>query len=76
MAKETYGDFYENEGKPLVVILGGSRSGLPSPLNEDLLDYLKPNYNVLLLAYFGVGDLPKTLERVPVEYFVNAMKYL
>ncbi|MBW9154051.1 acyl-CoA thioester hydrolase/BAAT C-terminal domain-containing protein [Clostridium estertheticum] len=74
--KETYGDFYENAGKPLVVILGGSRSGLPSPLSEYLLDYLKPNYNVLLLAYFGVGDLPKTLERISMEYFVNAISFV
>jgi len=37
MAKETYGDFYENEGKPLVVILGGSRSGLNS-VQIDLLN--------------------------------------
>ncbi len=29
--KETYGDFYENDGKPLVVLLGGSRPGLSAP---------------------------------------------
>ncbi|WP_446899204.1 acyl-CoA thioester hydrolase/BAAT C-terminal domain-containing protein [Clostridium sp. LBM24168] len=74
--KEIYGDFYKNEGKPLVVILGGSRPGLPAPLSEELLNYLKQNYNVLLLAYFGVGDLPKTLERVPMEYFVNAIRFI
>lgn len=74
--KEIYGDLYENEGKPLVVILGGSRPGLPTPLSEDLLDYLKLNYNVLLLAYFGAKDLPKTLERVPMEYFVNAISFI
>ncbi|WP_252217173.1 acyl-CoA thioester hydrolase/BAAT C-terminal domain-containing protein [Clostridium sp. VAP41] len=74
--KEIYGDFYENDGKPLVVILGGSRPGLPASLSEDLLNYLKQNYNVLLLAYFGVGDLPKTLERVPMEYFMNAISFI
>jgi len=74
--KEIYGDLYENEGKPLVVIFGGSRPGLPAPSSEDLLNYLKPNYNVLLLAYFGVGDLPKTLERVPIEYFMNAISFI
>ena len=36
--KELYGDFYENEGKPLVVIIGGSRPGLPAPLNQDFLE--------------------------------------
>lgn len=75
-SKEIYGDFYENQGKPLVVILGGSRPGLPAPLSEDLLNYLKPNYNVLLLAYFGALDLPKTLERVPMEYFINAISFI
>lgn len=74
--KEIYGDFYKNDGKPLVVILGGSRPGLPDPLSEELLNYLKQNYNVLLLAYFGIGDLPKTLERVPIEYFVNAISFI
>jgi dienelactone hydrolase len=74
--KEIYGDFYKNEGKPLVVILGGSRPGLPAPLSENLLNYLKPNYNVLLLAYFGVGTLSKTLETVPIEYFINAISFI
>lgn len=74
--REIYGDFYKNKDKPLVIILGGSRPGLPAPLSEDLLNYLKPNYNVLLLAYFGVGSLPKTLERIPMEYFVNAINFI
>ena len=74
--REIYGDFYENEGKPLVVIIGGSRPGLPAPLSEDLINYLKSNYNVLLLAYFGVLDLPKSLEMVPMEYFINAIGFI
>lgn len=52
-SKEIYGDLYENEDKPLVVILGGSRAGLPTNLSEKLLEYLKNDYSVLLLAYFG-----------------------
>lgn len=75
-SKEIYGDFYENDSKPLVVILGGSRPGLPAPLSEELLNYLKNNYNLLLLAYFGVGDLPKSLENVPMEYFINAINFI
>ncbi|NMM61704.1 acyl-CoA thioester hydrolase [Clostridium sp. P21] len=74
--KEIYGDFYENEGKPLVVLIGGSRPGLPAPLSEDLLNYLKLNYNVLLLAYFGVRDLNESLEMVPIEYFINAIEFI
>ena len=70
-SKEIYGDLYENGNKPLIIVIGGSKAGLPT-VGKTLLDYLIPNYNVLLLAYFGVGNLARTLERVPVEYFVNA----
>ncbi len=71
--KELYADFYENEGKPLVVIIGGSRPGLPAPLNKDFLERLKKDFQVLLLAYFGAGDLPESLECLPMEYFVNTV---
>jgi esterase/lipase len=71
-SKEVYGDLYENGRRSLVVVLGGSKAGIPS-IGKSLSDYLTFNYSVLLLAYFGVGSLPKTLERVPVEYFVNAV---
>jgi dienelactone hydrolase len=74
--REIYGDFYENEGKPLVVIIGGSRPGLAAPLSEELMNYLIPNYNVLLLAYFGVEQLNKSLEMVPMEYFINAISFV
>jgi uncharacterized protein len=73
--KELYGDFYENENKPLVVVLGGSKAGIPT-IGKNLFNYLRLNYNVLLLVYFGVGNLPKTLERVPIEYFVNAINFI
>lgn len=71
--RELYGNFYEKPGRPFVVVIGGSRPGLPAPLDERFLNYLKENFNVLLLAYFGVGALPGSLERVPIEYFVNAV---
>jgi hypothetical protein len=67
-SKEVYGDLYENGRRSLVVVLGGSKASIPS-IGKSLSDYLTLNYSVLLLAYFGVGTLPRTLERVPVEYF-------
>lgn len=75
-SKEIYADFYENEGKPLAVIMSGSLPGLPTNINDDLSNYLKQNFNVLLLAYYGIGDLPKSLEMVPVEYFINAINFI
>ena len=75
-SKDIYGDFYEKKGKPLVVIIGGSRPGLPAPLSDNLMQYLKLNYNVLLLAYFGVGQLPKSLQDIPIEYFINAIEFI
>lgn len=73
-SKDLYGDFYENENKPLVIVIGGSIAGIPA-ISNCLLEYLKLNNNVLLLAYFGVGDLPNNLERIPLEYFINAISY-
>ncbi len=73
--KDIYGNFYANGNKPLVVLINGSRPGIPETINTAFLNYLKDRYNVLLLAYFGVGQLPKTLERVPIEYFINSIEY-
>lgn len=72
-SKEIYADFYKNEGKPLAVIMAGSLPGLPTNINDDLSNYLKENFNLLLLAYYGVEELPKSLEMVPIEYFINAV---
>jgi hypothetical protein len=71
-SKELYADLYEKEDKPLVVIIGGSRAGIwsVSPL---LLDYLKEHYNVLIFAYFGVDNLPKSLNKIPLGYFIHGI---
>lgn len=75
-SNEIYADFYENGNKPLVVLINGSKPGLPYPVNKQFLDSLKESYNVLLLAYFGVENLQKSLEEVPMEYFINAIDYI
>ncbi|WP_315074851.1 acyl-CoA thioester hydrolase/BAAT C-terminal domain-containing protein [uncultured Clostridium sp.] len=75
-SKEIYADFYENKGKPLAVIMGGSVPGLPSDISNDLSNYLKQNFNILLLAYYGVGELTKSLEMVPIEYFTNSINFI
>jgi hypothetical protein len=71
-SNELYADLYENGNKPLVVIIGGSQVGVWS-ISPLLLNYLKIHYNVLIFAYFGVDGLPKTLRRVPLEYFINGI---
>jgi dienelactone hydrolase len=71
-SKELYADFYENEGKPLVALIAGSRKGI-AVVSPRLLDYLKKRYNVLLFAYFGVGELPPYLENIPLEYFIDGI---
>lgn len=75
-SKEIYADFYENKGKPLAVVMSGSVPGLPTNINDDLSNYLKHNFNVLFLAYYGIGELPKSLEMVPIEYFINAITFI
>ncbi|EHI98970.1 BAAT/Acyl-CoA thioester hydrolase [Clostridium sp. DL-VIII] len=75
-SKEIYADFYENKGKRLAVIMGGSVPGLPSNISNDLSNYLKQNFNILLLAYYGVGELTKSLEMVPIEYFTNSINFI
>ena len=71
-----YGDFYENKQRPLVVVIGGSRAGLPVNISDKLFDYLKSNFNVLLLAYFGKEGLNESLERIPMEYFINSIEFI
>lgn len=75
-SKDIYADFYENEGKQLAVIMSGSVPGLPTHISDDLSNYLKQNFNVLILAYYGIGELPKSLEMVPLEYFINAINFI
>lgn len=71
-SRELYADLYENPGKPVIVVIGGSDGGMPK-ISEALSGYLRARYSVLVLAYFGVGDLPKYLERIPIEYFIHAL---
>jgi BAAT / Acyl-CoA thioester hydrolase C terminal. len=74
--KDLYADFYENgdRNKPLLVVIGGSIAGIPT-ISKDLREYFEANFHVLVLAYFGVGDLPKNLQRIPLEYFIHAVEY-
>ncbi|MGL6279316.1 MAG: alpha/beta hydrolase family protein, partial [Gaiella sp.] len=57
-----------------VLLLGGSEGGLGyGDLDNALVAH---GYPVLHLAYFGEGDLPPTLERIPLEYFERALRWM
>jgi hypothetical protein len=38
-SKDLYADLYENPGKPLIAIIGGSRGGIWSRISPEFLDY-------------------------------------
>lgn len=72
------GEYYAPVGvaaPPLVLVLGGSEGGLggSAPLARKLADQ---GYGALALAYFGLPGVPKTLQRVPLEYFARALDWL
>jgi dienelactone hydrolase len=61
--------------RPAVLTLGGSEGGLRQfSVPECLL--ARHGYPVLELGYFGLPGLPPTLERIPLEYFERALKWL
>jgi dienelactone hydrolase len=60
---------------PGVLTLGGSGGGFGSadPIAALLASR---GYTTLALAYFGMEGLPKTLDRIPLEYFERALAWL
>ena len=58
---------------PAIIVLGGSEGGF----NERPARLFAENgYVALALAYFQAERLPKHLENIPLEYFLNAMHCL
>lgn len=56
-----------------VIVLGGSTGGFNEPVAQALA---RKGYVALALAYFGVEGLPNSLENIPLEYFLNAIRWL
>lgn len=58
-----------------IVLLGGFEGGINSliPIAGALS---AEGFNVLALAYFGVGYLPSKLSKIPLEYFDKAIDWL
>ena len=60
---------------PAVLIVGGSSGGLY--WSQEMAGLLASHgYVAFALAYFGVEGLPKTLDRIPLEYFGKALAWL
>lgn len=70
------GTFFVPAGKgphPAILVLGGSGGGL----REGTAAFMaSKGYAALALAYFAYEDLPKSLERIPLEYFESAIRWL
>jgi dienelactone hydrolase len=63
----------DSRAHPGVIVLGGSEGGF----NEsDAAMFASRGFIALSLAYFGVVGLPPTLEKIPVEYFGNAIEWV
>jgi dienelactone hydrolase/uncharacterized protein (DUF2141 family) len=60
---------------PALIVLGGSEGGLQAASGIGA-GFARHGYAVLTLAYFMEGDLPKSLENIPLEYFDKALDWL
>jgi dienelactone hydrolase len=74
--KELVANFYYPKNKqnvPLILLLGGAEGGIGP---DDYAQIISSHgYAVLALAYFGMENLPESLQRIPVEYFFNAIDW-
>ena len=57
-----------------VLLIGGSEGGLSMTGEAALL--ASHGYPALDVAYFGAYGLPRSLERIPLEYFVRVARWL
>jgi dienelactone hydrolase len=76
--KGLFGVFYQPAGEgrhPAMLVLGGSGGGVP-PVTGFPGGLASRGYAVLALAYFGVPGLPRSLTRIPLEYFKTALDWM
>ncbi len=59
-----------------IVLLGGSEGGISERVTERALDLQKRGFTVLLPSYFGAPGQTGRLERVPLETFDRAIRWL
>lgn len=76
--KDMAANFYYPKNKqnlPLIIMLGGSNGGIRQ-VDDRAKIISSHGYAVLALGYFGMENLPKNLERIPVEYFFNSINWV
>jgi dienelactone hydrolase len=56
-----------------VLLIGGSEGGTPTGIAAG---YANHGYRALALCYFKCPGLPRQLERIPLEYFAGALRWL
>jgi dienelactone hydrolase len=61
---------------PGVILLGGSEGGLNAAVTAEARVLAAQGFATLQLGYFGAGNLPETLQLIPVEYFERAVVWL
>jgi dienelactone hydrolase len=75
--KDLVANFYYPKNKqnlPLIIMLGGSNGGIRQV--DDFSKIVSSHgYAVLALGYFGMENLPKSLMRIPLEYFFNSINW-
>ena len=64
-----------NGRSPAVILVGGSGGGIgwQRGMARSLANH---GYAALALAYFDAGDLPESLDEIPLEYFGRAIEWL
>ena len=60
---------------PIIIAVGGSEGGF---ITGDAYGKLLPRegFAVLGVAYFGAEGLPPTIDRIPLEYFIEAVDFI
>ena len=68
----------ENIPYPGIIIVSGSDGGIPgnNAIPEFFIqEIVNHGFAVFALAYFGYNNLPPLLEKIPLEYFLNAINW-
>lgn len=75
--KDIAANFYypkNKENVPLIIMLGGSNGGIRE-VDDRAKIISSHGYAVLALGYFRMENLPKSIERIPLEYFFKSVDW-